>query len=78
MIFELPDHSSPTDFGDNPTVVENIHITNVVFDKVYTAPIRIMVNPENLYGLIKNIRISGVTSDSGMFPMVRGERRRCA
>lgn len=72
VVIELPDHSSPTDFGENPTVVENIHVSNVVFDEVEDSPIKVIVHPDNLYGSIKNIRFSNITSTSGLYPLVIG------
>lgn len=72
VVIELPDHSSPTDFGDNPTVVENINISNVVFDKVEDSPVKVIVHPDNMYGLIKNIRFSNINSTSGNYPLVIG------
>ncbi len=71
---ELPDHSSPTDFGDNHTIIENIQFSNIVFDKVLKNPIRVIVHPENLYGKIKNLRFSNVTSHSLDYPLVVGRK----
>lgn len=72
IVIELPDHSSPTDFGSYPTVVENILVSNVVFDRVEDSPIKVIVHPDNLYGSIKNIRFSNITSTSGLYPLVIG------
>ena len=72
IVIELPDHSSPTDFGENPTIVENINVSNVVFDKVEDSPIKVIVHPDNLYGSIKNIRFSNINSTSGLYPLVIG------
>ena len=74
IVIELPDHSSPTDFGENPTRVENINISNVVFDRVENSPLKVIVYPDNLYGKIKNIRFSNITSVSGDYPLVVGRR----
>lgn len=71
-VIELPDHSSPTDFGENPTRVENIHFNNIVFDRVTESPLKVIVYPDNLYGKIKNIRFSNITSVSGDYPLVKG------
>lgn len=72
MVIELPDHSSPTDFGENPTVVENIHFSNIIFDRVEESPVKVIVYPDNLYGKISNIRFSNITSRSGDYPLVIG------
>lgn len=72
MVIELPDHSSPTDFGENPTIVENIHFSNIVFDRVEESPLKVVVHPDNLYGRIRNIRFSNITSSSGDYPLVIG------
>ena len=72
MVIELPDHSSPTDFGENPTRVENIHFSNIVFDRIEESPLKVIVYPDNLYGKIKNIRFSNITSTSGDYPLVKG------
>ena len=72
IVIELPDHSSPTDLGDNFTRVENINISNVVFDRVEESPVKVIVYPDNLYGKIKNIRFSEITSTSGQYPLVIG------
>ncbi len=72
MVIELPDHSSPTDFGDNPTRVENIHFSNIVFDRVEESPLKVIVHPDNMYGKINNIRFSNITSSSGDYPLVIG------
>ena len=72
IVLELPDHSSPTDFGENATVIENMSFSNIVFDRVEESPIRIIIHPDNLYGKFKNIRFSAVTSVSGDFPQVIG------
>ena len=72
IVIALPNRSSPTDIGDNPTVVENITVNDVVLDRVEQSPIRIVVYPENLYGSIGSIRFSGITSVSGDFPQVIG------
>ena len=69
---ELPNHSNPTDVGTNDTVVENINIHTVVMDSVEQAPVCIVVHPENRYKSIKNIRFSGISSNSGNFPQVIG------
>lgn len=74
VVIELPDHSSPTDFGENPTRVENIHISNVVFDRVSESPLKVIVYPDNLYGMIKNIRFSNITSVSGDVPLIIGRQ----
>ena len=74
VVVELPDHFSPTDFGDTPTVVENIHFSNIVFDRVEESPVRIIIHPDNLYGRFKNIRFSGITSVSGDYPQVIGRK----
>ncbi len=71
---ELPDHSSPTDFGNNPTVVENIQFNNIVFDQVLKNPIRVIVHPENLYGKISGLRFSNITSNSLDYPLVVGRK----
>ena len=72
VVIELPDHSSPTDFGQNATLVENIHINNVVMDDICFAPIKVIVHPDNLMDHIRNIRFSNITSTSGDYPMVIG------
>ena len=72
IVIELPDHSSPTDFGNFPTRVENINVSDVVFDRVEESPIKVIVYPDNLYGKIQNIRFSGITSTSGDYPLVIG------
>lgn len=69
---ELPKSSSPTDFADNHTVVENILFSNIVLDKVQRAPIHVIVHLGNLYGKFKNIRFNDVVSTSGEFPQVIG------
>lgn len=71
---ELPGHSSPTDFGNSATVIENIQFSNIVFDKVLRNPIRVIVHPENLYGKIKNLRFSNITSNSLDYPLVVGRK----
>lgn len=72
VVVELPDHSSQYDFGQNATVVENIHFNNIVFDRVEESPIRIIIHPDNLYGSFNNIRFTGITAVSGDFPQVIG------
>lgn len=72
IVVELPDHSSPTDFGGNATIVENIHVNNVVLDGVCFAPIKVIVHPDNLMDRIRNIRFSHITSSSGDYPMICG------
>lgn len=62
------------DFGDNNTIIENIQFSNIVFDKVLRNPIRVIVHPENLYGKIKNLRFSNVTSNSLDYPLVVGRK----
>lgn len=72
IALELPDHSSPTDFGDNPTVIENIHVNNVILDEIEDMPIKMVVYPDNMYGSFKNVRFSNITSSSGQYPLVIG------
>ncbi|MEE1042576.1 MAG: hypothetical protein UH854_01290, partial [Clostridia bacterium] len=49
-----------------------INISNVVFDKVEDSPVKVIVHPDNMYGLIKNIRFSNINSTSGNYPLVIG------
>jgi len=72
MKFELPYSSSPTDIGENATVLENIHVSNVVFDSVEQYPILMIVHENNMFERIKNIRFSNITASSGLYPVVKG------
>lgn len=72
ITMELPDHSNPTDFSDSHTVIENIQVTNVVLDRIRSAPLTIKVHPDNLMGRIGNIRFSNITSSSGDYPVIAG------
>jgi len=72
LTIELPDHSSPTDFGGNHTEVNNLVFNNIVFDRVTENPVKIYVHPENLYGAFRNISFSNIISTSGRFPVIVG------
>jgi len=72
ITMELPDHTNPTDFSDSHTVIENIQVTNVVLDRIRSAPLTIKVHPDNLMGRIGNIRFSNITSSSGDYPVIAG------
>ena len=72
IVAEMPDHSSPTDIGENKTVIKNITVNNVVFDDIQYAPIRVIIHPENMVGEISNLRFSNIISESGDYPEVWG------
>lgn len=72
LTIELPSHSNPTDVGTNRTAISNLQFSNILLSRIQGAPVKVIIQPENLVSGIRNIHFMNLVADSGDFPLIIG------
>jgi len=67
-----PANARMSDEGMEETFIENISFSNIVIDRSYFSPIRILIKEHNLCRGIQNIYFNGIHARTVRMPMVRG------